>query len=112
MNAGIAVNNYADVKLHAVNTTVDVGGFSGRVTGIGYVEKAYYNTEAGQVSGSKEILPAKGIGTIVSGSEYGKGTVKALEGKTGAELKSQDFADILNKNKADQKTLEIGRAHV
>ncbi|MEY8354691.1 S-layer homology domain-containing protein [Lachnospiraceae bacterium 54-53] len=106
MNAGVAVNNFADVDLVSANTTVDVGGFSGRVSGIAYVEKAYYNNEAQQISGSRVILPARGVGTVVSGANYGKGTVVDLEGKTLSELNQPEFAKILNENKADAKVLE------
>lgn len=106
MNAGIAINNYASVELVSANTTVDIGGFSGRVSGIGYVERAYYNSEARQISGSLEILPAKGVGTVVSGTNYGKGTVVDLEGKSLSGLNGPEFAEILNTNKADTEMIK------
>lgn len=105
MNAGVEINNFANVNLTSANTVNDVGGFTGRITGIGYIENAYYNTEATQVSGSQTISPAKGIGTIVSGVEYGKGTVISLEGKTLAELNSVKFAELLNSNKNNQELI-------
>ena len=105
MNAGVAINNYANVDLVTASTTVDIGGYAGRVSGIGYAEKAYYNNESRQISGSLEILPAKGVGTIVSGINYGKGIVVDLEGKRLSDLKSSQFADVLNKNKADTEML-------
>ncbi|QIB68724.1 FMN-binding protein [Aminipila butyrica] len=110
MNAGIEINNYADVTLASANTVNDVGGITGRVTGIGYIEKAYYNKGASQVSGSQVFSPAKGIGTIVSGAELGKGTVIALEEKTLAELKSTSFADLLNSNKSDGELISRTKA--
>jgi uncharacterized protein with FMN-binding domain len=106
MNAGIAINNYASVELVSANTTADIGGFSGRVSGIGYVERAYYNSEARQISGSLEILPAKGVGTVVSGTNYGKGIVVDLEGKSLSGLKRPEFAEILNANKADAEMIK------
>lgn len=106
MNAGVAVNNYASVSLFSGNTTVDIGGFAGRVSGIAYVEKAYYSKESAQKSGAADISPVKGVGTIVAGSNYGKGTVTALEGRTGVELKSEGFANLLNKNKNDGDLLK------
>ena len=109
LNAAVSVNNYANVSLASENTTVDIGGFSGRVSGIGYAERVYYSTEARQISGAAAITPAKGVGTIVSGSNYGKGTVIALEGKTLSEIKSTAFANLLNANKSDNNL--IGRAN-
>lgn len=106
MNAGIEINNYANVELVSANTTPDVGGFSGRITGIGYVERAYYNSEARQLSGSKEVIPARGIGTVVAGTREGKGTVADLEGKSFSQLNSQEFAEVLNTNKEDGELLK------
>lgn len=106
MNAGITINNYASVELVSANTTVDIGGFSGRVSGIGYVERAYYNSEAKQISGSLEILPAKGVGTVVSGTNYGKGIVVDLEGKSLSDLKRTEFAETLNANIADAEIIK------
>lgn len=108
-HAAVAVNNYSNVNLESQNTTVDMGGFTGRVTGIAYVESAYYNTEAGQISGAVSVSPAKGVGTVVQGNNYGKGTVKALEGKTLTELKSAAFAGLLNENRSSAEL--IGRAN-
>ena len=110
LNAAVSVNNYANVSLTSENTTVDIGGFSGRVSGIGYAERAYYNTEADQISGAAAITPAKGIGTIVLGSGFGKGTVIALEGKTLSELKSTAFAELLNANKNDNTLIARANA--
>lgn len=105
MNAGAAVNNFADVALASANTTPDVGGIAGRVTGIGYIENAYYNEESSQMSGSQVISPARGTGTIITGTEYGKGTVAAIEGKKLSELNSEVFAELLNSNKNNKQLI-------
>lgn len=109
LNAAVSVNNYANVNLTSENTTVDIGGFSGRVSGIGYVENAYYSTDSRQISGATAVSPAKGVGTVVPGTNYGKGTVIALEGRTLSEIKSTAFANLLNANKSDSSL--IGRAN-
>ncbi len=110
MNAAVAVNNFSVVNLASENTTVDIGGFSGRVSGIGYVENAYFSIDTRQLSGAAAVSPVKGVGTIVPGSNYGKGTVIALEGKTLSELKSTAFADLLNTNRNNSDL--ISRANV
>ncbi|AEG59076.1 S-layer homology domain-containing protein [Desulforamulus ruminis] len=110
LNAGVAVNNFANVSLISENTTEDIGGFTGRTTGISYIEQGYYNTGAKQVSGKAVISPAKGVGRIVAGNDYGKGTVIALEGKALSELRSKDLADRLNANKNDSALMARANA--
>ncbi|RYD03328.1 hypothetical protein N752_21080 [Desulforamulus aquiferis] len=106
----MAVNNYANVSLVSENTTEDIGGFTGRTTGISYIEQGYYNIGAKQVSGAAVISPAKGVGRIVIGNDYGKGTVIALEGRTLSELKSTDMAERLNANKSDSTLIARANA--
>ncbi len=110
LNAGVAINNYANVNLVSKNTTEDIGGFAGRTTGISYIEQGYYNTGAEQVSGAAIISPAKGVGRIVKGNDYGKGTVIALEGKPLSELKSTVLAERLNANKKDSALIARANA--
>lgn len=108
MNAGIVINSFANMTLETAATTVDIGGIAGRVAGIGYVENAYFNTNAPQISGLEEIASKKGAGTIVTGQEYGKGTVINLEGRNASEYNSAEFAKLLNSNQSNAEMM--GRA--
>ena len=66
MQAGVAGNNYSDMKLTSKNATGDIGGIAGRNTAIGTVNYGYFNSEQEQRSGNSVVTPAKDIGTNVT----------------------------------------------
>lgn len=96
MNAGVSVNNYADMKIASKRSTGDLGGVIGRNTGIAKAYNNYFNSEAEQKSGNKIIDKPEGVGYNVT--SMGSGIVENIEGKTAAQLKTAEFAQLLNKN--------------
>ena len=105
MNGGAAVNVYSDVALSSRNSTPDLGGITGRNTGIGLVNCGYFNSEKSMYSGNTKV-EAKAVGTNVT--MFNTGVVKNVAGKTGAELKSEAFRDLLNENhQCQQDEMEL-----
>ncbi len=109
MQAGVAGNNYADMKLVSKNATGDIGGITGRNTAIGTVIYGYFNKEQEQRSGNTVIAEPKAVGENVT-MLGNTGVVKETAGMTAAELKSEAFRDLLNDNQCEDKELRIALA--
>ncbi len=92
MDGGICINCYAAGSVIAEKPTTDVGGLSGRLTGIGVNYNCYYDTEAVQRNGATTNTENVAFGVVVEGA------LNVTAGKTGAELASSDFAALLNEN--------------
>ena len=90
---GVHVNCYAAGNVVSLKTTTDVGILSGRSSGINIDYHCYYNTEAILKQGDTTISPAVGVGVVTTNA-----TQVDVTGKTAAELKSADFAALLNNN--------------
>ena len=103
MQAGVAGNNYSDMKLTSKNATGDIGGIAGRNTAIGTVNYGYFNSEQEQRSGNSVVTPAKDIGTNVTMGSTG--VVRNTVAMTGAELCSETFRDLLNENQCEDHEL-------
>ena len=103
MQAGVAGNNYSDMKLTSKNATGDIGGIAGRNTAIGTVNYGYFNSEQEQRSGNSVVTPAKDIGTNVTMGSTG--VVRNTAAMTGAELRSETFRDLLNENQCEDHEL-------
>lgn len=97
MQAGVAVNNYTDVKLVSTRASIDVGGITGRNTGIAALYSNYYSSDAEQSSGNTVLKPAVGIGTNVTMGSTG--IVENVEERTSEELRSEAFRALLNSNR-------------
>ena len=109
MQAGVAGNNYADVKLVSKNATGDIGGITGRNTAIGTIIYGYFNSEQEQRSGNTVIAEPKAVGENVT-MLGNTGVVKETAGMTAAELKSEAFRDLLNDNQCEDKELRTALA--
>ena len=107
MQAGVAVNNYTDVKLVSTRASIDVGGITGRNTGIAALYSNYYSSDAEQRSGNTVLTPAVGIGTNVT--MVSTGIVENVEDRTSEELRSEAFRDLLNSNR-NSETLKANWA--
>ena len=90
---GIHVNCYAAGDVVSLKTTTDVGILSGRSAGIDIDYHCYYNTEATLKQGDTAISPAAAVGVVTTNAVQ-----EDVTGKTAAELKSADFAALLNGN--------------
>ena len=90
---GIHVNCYAAGNVVSLKTTTDVGILNGRSSGIDIDYHCYYNTSALLKQGDTTISPATGVGVVTTNA-----TEVDVTGKTAAELKSADFAALLNGN--------------
>ena len=90
---GIHVNCYAAGDVVSLKTTTDVGILSGRSAGITVDYDCYYNSEATLKQGDTTITPAAAVGVVTTNA-----TQVDVTGKTAAELKSADFAALLNGN--------------
>lgn len=104
MQAGVAGNNYADVKLVSKNATGDIGGITGRNTAIGTIIYGYFNSEQEQRSGNAVIAEPKAVGENVT-MLGNTGVVRETAGMTAAELRSEAFRDLLNDNQCEDKQL-------
>ena len=109
MQAGVAGNNYADVKLVSKNATGDIGGITGRNTAIGTIIYGYFNKEQEQRSGNSVIAEPKAVGENVT-MLGNTGVVKETAGMTAAELRSEAFRDLLNDNQCEDKELRTALA--
>ena len=109
MQAGVAGNNYADVKLVSKNATGDIGGITGRNTAIGTIIYGYFNSEQEQRSGNTVIAEPKAVGENVT-MLGNTGVVKETAGMTAAELRSEAFRDLLNDNQCEDKELRTALA--
>lgn len=99
MQAGVAVNNYTDVALNTTRASVDVGGITGRNTGIAAVYRAYFSSTAQQRSGNTVLNPPVAVGTNVTMGTTG--ILEDVESRTSEQLRSGAFRDLLNENCAD-----------
>ena len=90
---GVHVNCYAAGDVVSLKTTTDVGILNGRSSGINIDYHCYYNTEATLKQGDTTISPAVKVGVVTTNA-----TEVDVTGKTAAELKSADFAALLNSN--------------
>lgn len=109
MQAGVAGNNYSDVKLVSKNATGDIGGITGRNTAIGTIIYGYFNKEQEQRSGNSVIAEPKAVGENVT-MLGNTGVVKETAGMTAAELRSEAFRDLLNDNQCEDKELRTALA--
>ncbi len=91
---GIHINCYAAGDVISLKTTTDVGILNGRSGGITIDRNCYYNSEALLKQGDTVISPAIAIGVNANN----QAVVSNVVGKTAAELKSADFAKLLNAN--------------
>ena len=109
---GIHINCYAAGDVVSLKTTTDVGILNGRSGGITIDRNCYYNTEALLKQGDTVISPAIAIGVNANN----QAVVSNVVGKTAAELKSADFAKLMNANisadgmEASMKVVEDGLA--
>ena len=91
---GIHINCYAAGDVVSLKTTTDVGILNGRSGGITIDRNCYFNSEALLKQGDTVISPAIAIGVNANN----QAVVSNVVGKTVAELKSADFAKLLNDN--------------
>ena len=82
-------NSYASGTIHAGEGSTWVGGLVGSLQSSAVLKNTYYNSECGVEAG---------CGTVSSGLE------DTSVGKTEAELKSRDFALLLNANTASESS--------
>lgn len=97
------INNYAAGNAEG-GTDSTVGGFAGNyeIDGTGGFLYGYWNIDAEQVIGGTVIEPKKGIGEDPWGQEA------LLTPKTSDEMKSGDFAELLDENKNDENKIRYG----
>ncbi len=105
MQAGVAGNNYSDMSLTSKNTTTDIGGIAGRNTGMGVINYAYFNSEQTQQPGNTVLDAAKAVGVNVG--MFTTGIIKNAVAKTGAELQSEAFRDLLIENYCEELDLRV-----
>ena len=103
MQAGVAINNYTDAKLVSTRSTVDVGGITGRNTGIAAMYTNYFSSDAEQRYGNTVNDPNVAVGTNVTMGSTG--IMDNLVGKTSAELRTEAFRDLLNSVREDKTLL-------
>lgn len=96
MAGGAKYNCYALGDVTANKTTTDVGGINGRLAGIAVDVKCYFNTDAKQEIAGNVLENKVATGVVVLGDEADQ-----TEGKTAAELGSEEFAAQLNDNRAN-----------
>ena len=103
--SGVCYNDVSEVTLKAVNTTGDIGGLAGRNTGIGMMSNSYFSTAKQQINGNVEVTDKKAVGTVVAGTNDGKGEISDLTG-TDSLVKNEIIAGLnnnLNDNSAFAK---------
>ena len=93
---GIHYNCYAAGNVVSLKSTSDVGVLNGRSAGINIDYNCYYNTDAVVKQG--DIQENKAIGVVTVNA-----FVEGVAGKSAAELKSADFAALLNENASAEK---------
>lgn len=101
-NAGVCLNNVAEVELIAKNSTTDVGAIAGRHTGIAYLGNSYYDHKMAQQTGSTRITKTKAVGVQVNDEIYNV--------KNYADLTQEEIVQALNKTNlaADNKIFKDG----
>lgn len=95
-NASAVYNCYGNTKLTSKTSTGDIGGITGRSTGIAYMADCYYNQNISYKNGSEELQEIKAVGTEVTGDRDGFGVVENLFGRS--EVTSKEFETLLNAN--------------
>lgn len=91
---GVCINCYAAGDIVSQKTTTDLGGIAGRAGGIAAHYNCYYNSEASQKQGDTQNSPAVAVGVNANN----KALIENVTDKTAAELRSADFAALLNEN--------------
>ncbi|MTI55673.1 stalk domain-containing protein [Geosporobacter ferrireducens] len=99
--AGTIINCYVLGDTISDSYSYYVGAISGMTTGIGKGYLSYYNKEAVQTIDQQVPNPFVAVGTTINMTEDGitySGFNYGLKGYTLAEMKSNDFALLLNSN--------------
>ena len=104
--AGYVRNCYAMGNMRTTPSSTDVGGYAGRHTGIATTYGAYYNTDATHYSGNTLLEPTTGAGIYVPASGTGLVSAEKVEGRHAADMKSAEFAALLNRNLTDEKVTD------
>lgn len=99
MNGGASINNFADVSLHSKRTTGDIGAITGRNTGIGYIDGAFYNEEVQHKNGDVLIEVPKSVGTNVTMATTG--VINNIVALKKAEVTTSKLVDLLNNPQSD-----------
>lgn len=105
--AGYVRNCYAMGDMKTVLSSTDVGGYAGRHTGIATTYYAYYNTDAAHYSGNTLLNPTPDVGVYVPASGTGLVTAEKVEGRTSVDMKSGEFAALLNQNLTDTQVAGV-----
>lgn len=92
--AGIRCNCYAAGKVSSAQKTDYIGSLNGQLAGIGGESCVYYNSD------TKLDVAGEAVDARANGYSAGAKNQTLEEGKTGAELKSDAFVDLLNGNTA------------
>lgn len=88
-NAGVCLNNVAEVELIAKNSTTDIGAIAGRHTGIAYLGNSYFDHKTLQQTGDTKIGQRKAVGVQVNDEIY--------EVKNYAQMTQEAIVEALNK---------------
>lgn len=96
--AGYVRNCYALGNMKTTPSSTDIGGYAGRHTGIATTYGAYYNTGATHYSGNTLLDPTPGVGVYTPSSSTGLVTAEKVEGRSEADMRSAEFAALLNGN--------------
>ena len=91
---GVHYNCYAAGDVIAMKDCTDVGGFNGRSAGINVERECFWNSDAVQKINDTDVAEKAGNGADVSSHD------NVLTAKSLAELSAQDFAELLNANRA------------
>ncbi|SFB29572.1 Ig-like domain (group 2) [Acetitomaculum ruminis DSM 5522] len=94
-NGGFIYNCYADCSVVSKSVAPSTGAVTGSLAGIGTARATYFNTQSLLQSADTVISPAIATGTNFVENE------ETVTGKTGDELKTQEFADLLNNGAKD-----------
>jgi uncharacterized protein with FMN-binding domain len=105
--AGYVRNCYAMGSMKTMPSSTDVGGYAGRHTGIATTYCAYYNTDAAHYSGNTLLEPTPGTGVYVPASGTGLVSAEKVEGRSAEDMKSAEFAALLNGNLSDEKVAGV-----
>ena len=104
--AGYVRNCYTMGNMRTMPSSTDVGGYAGRHTGIAAVYGVYYNNDAAHYSGNTLLEPTTGAGVYVPASGAGLVSAEKVEGRRAADMKSAEFAALLNRNLTDEKVTD------
>ena len=100
-NGGIMINCYARGNQTAMTPTTDIGGVTGRTTGIAVNYNCYFNADATQKNGNTLVSDVKAAGVDVSGCMN-----VGVEKKTKEEIGSKEFAEQLTVNMASSSAID------